>query len=185
MNKFIKCMKDNDNVIFTYFGIFIIAVIVFTVIFVLLNVFTWLPQYSGALVTLGTIAIAFTAFWNIRQAYKFRETDRKQRLLKEIIDWAERIVSLTAVDVTVQGKYLHKEELTVKYNVELNVLYAKKNFIIGITNKDNGIDIGESRTIFNKAISDFEENHTLQTIINCKESMLALIVSIGKYSVNS
>ena len=48
----------------------------------------------------ATFVLAGTSFWTIRQNYKFREKDRKERLLTEIIAWT--------VDV---GKYMLSRNL--------------------------------------------------------------------------
>jgi hypothetical protein len=43
------------------------------------------------LLACATLLLAAASFWTIRQNYKFREKDRKERLLSEIIEWALNI----------------------------------------------------------------------------------------------
>jgi len=53
---------------------------------------------------LVTAILAITSFWIIQQNYKFREKDRKERLLNEIIQWAEGIL-LFGVGETVRENW--------------------------------------------------------------------------------
>ena len=44
-----------------------------------------------AVSALATLILAIAAFWAIRQNYNFRRQEKKERLLNEIIEWAEDI----------------------------------------------------------------------------------------------
>jgi len=61
---------------------------------------------------LVTAVLALAAFWAIWQNYKFRERDRKERLLNEIIEWADDInnASLTP-DISLEIKQLEAREV--------------------------------------------------------------------------
>ena len=47
--------------------------------------------FATGIMAFGTIILAIASFWTIRQNYKFREKDRRERLLNEIIEWATDI----------------------------------------------------------------------------------------------
>jgi len=46
---------------------------------------------ANQFVALATFILAIAAFWAIRQNYSFRRKEKKERLLNEIIEWAEDI----------------------------------------------------------------------------------------------
>lgn len=74
---------------------------------------------------LTTMLLAIAAFWAIWQNYRFREKDRKERLLNEIIEWAE--------DVAKCGIARPTPELEVK-NVRDDVAFSF------LTNQYNKLD---------------------------------------------
>ncbi|GEM_PF-5653188 len=63
-----------------------------------MNDSSWFAKLLSDPVAIATLVLALmtailagTSFWIIRQNYKFREKDRKERLLNEIIKWATDI----------------------------------------------------------------------------------------------
>jgi len=83
-----------------FFFIVLAAVILGTIpVFIL--VLKYDPKLSNAYVAFGTLALAlvtgvlaFFTWWSIRNSNEKEERDRKERLLNEIIEWAEDLARL-------------------------------------------------------------------------------------------
>jgi hypothetical protein len=55
-------------------------------------IFAVSPQIANAVVATATVTLAVAAFWAIWQNYSFQRQEKKERLIDEIIKWAEDII---------------------------------------------------------------------------------------------
>lgn len=136
----------------------------------------WASAFAPALTFLGIAAALYMSFRSLNQTKEIREKDRKERLLKEIIEWAEE--ATVVIDEFKRGvigtsPYHHRQ-----------LMMAKKANIVGISMGFH-LELGEK---LKKALNDFdtfynENNHTTQSFKSaaesCRKSMLELIESIG------
>lgn len=78
----------------------------------------------------ATFLLALAAFWAIWQNYSFRKKEHKQRLLNEIIEWAEMVAHWRS-----EGKNIFKEMVGITETKQLqlltyaHILEVKENFV--------------------------------------------------------
>ena len=104
----------------------------------------WLAISAGA-----TFLLALAAFWAIWQNYGFRKKEHKQRLLNEIIEWAENVLAIITKYPTVHFEQL--EDLLIR----ANVLKAKRYAILEASIFDQDLKTLVSGAI--KELKDFVE----------------------------
>ena len=106
--------------------IFVWLLIAYVIIVVLIVLFVFIiasPEKTIALITsLTTITLAFAAFWTIWQNYKFRTKDKKEKLLNDIIEWAN--------DVNTQF-----QNLTIFEPDLFNTFFKSSMVALGLSNK--------------------------------------------------
>ena len=102
----------------------------------------------------ATFLLALAAFWTIWQNYKFREKDRKERLLNEIIDWAEGVIKSgfsNELDQTKLGEIDNQQKEFAYIN---NVL----------SRISNNYEIMKIKSIYINNIASFFDNELLEDI---------------------
>ena len=69
---------------------------------------------------LVTAVLASTSFWIIQQNYKFREKDRKERLLNEIRAWVLEIKNISLEPISIENLSFRESNISLKYGIALN-----------------------------------------------------------------
>ncbi|MFC1983954.1 hypothetical protein ACFLVO_02965 [Chloroflexota bacterium] len=94
---------------------------------------------------LTTMLLAIAAFWAIKQNYSFRREERKERLLNEIIEWAENIVNHVlesgVFDIVTLGQGLNPDDTFQELYNELKNLRIDKVKSIKILTITRPIDL--------------------------------------------
>ena len=100
--------------------------------------------FATGIMAFGTIILAGASFWTIRQNYNFRNEDRKERLLNEIIEWAINVAKCGIepntpdlsedFNATKAWPFLGSQEKKLDI---LQLLRAQSKYIIGVA---QGID---------------------------------------------
>lgn len=54
----------------------------------------WLKEWAVPLSAGATFILAIAAFWAIRQTHRIRKSEKRERLLDELVEWASKIVHL-------------------------------------------------------------------------------------------
>ena len=102
-----------------------------------MNIPSWLDKTLSDPVAIATLLLALVtailagaSFWTIRQNYKFREKDRKERLLNEIIEWAIDIHHCTN-PILRPGE----NERLIRFNIITNLISmaAKDEYVCKVT----------------------------------------------------
>ncbi len=79
-----------------------------------INIFAASPQLANAIVATATVTLAIFAFWTIWQNYNFRKEEKEERLLNEIIEWAEAVANSAIGRQTTDPRELWKTKLDYK-----------------------------------------------------------------------
>jgi len=136
--------------------------------------------FATGIMAFGTIILAIASFWTIRQNYKFREKDRKERLLNEIIEWAQSLASWSEKKIA--------EGLITIYPTQENVLsiiFDRLSKQIDDIEKIKGrnIYILELSKTFHAEIKS-STNNIINQIDTLKEKLLEWKTEIGSKIAN-
>jgi len=140
------------------------------------------------LLACATLLLAGASFWTIRQNYKLRDKDRKERLLNEIIEWAVEIhtaslkTDLPKIDPSLE---LYIEE-KAKGNQEV-IEGIKRNIVnkehhrIGVeTLRKYGIPCSRAEYMIALASENFKGNGIIGILGDIIDNLVALMFLIGK-----
>lgn len=98
----------------------------------------WINLVAGILVGGGTLTLAIMTWKSIRQTKVIQKSEKRERLLNEIIDWAEGILScgviIDAVDLEALTGRLSIEEfeyfITDRLNREFSILSVRSVYTL-------------------------------------------------------
>jgi hypothetical protein len=135
----------------------------------------------GDWITLAAVIVALgIGVASILHTESLRKRDRRERLVTEIVNWVEDVISVTQ-SLTTNRRF----ELTLDYSqyfVQLDILNAKKNYLLGlVNNRDVGNifikQFSTSTEAFNKYYKGNNKNEGEEFI----RVMVNFLTFVGEY----